>query len=331
MLYILTGQDDFSLRQSLEEIKRGLCDQQLLAANTTTLDGQLVTLDQLTTTCQTLPFLAERRLVIVDGLLARFEPKVKSGRQRKASKTPDQQNEYKSFAACVGELPESTILVLIDGKITKDNPLFRELLAKAEVKTFPLLRNSKLRSWIQRRVEQEGGRISPQAIDLLARLVGGNLWIMGSEINKLVLFTSGHRIEEDDVETVVGYSQQASVFTMIDAILGFRIGLAEQALQQLLQAGMASAYILFMILRQVRMLVRAKELTKEGKSEGEIQDRLGLTSEFAWQKTWEQAGRYSLERLKQLYYKLLETDLSIKTGKYEGELALNILVAELGH
>jgi len=54
-----------------------------------------------------------------------------------------------------------------------------------------------------------------------------------------------------------------------------------------------------------------------------------LTSEFAWHKTIEQAERYPLERIKEVYHKLLEADISIKTGKYEGELALNILIAEL--
>ena len=53
MLYILWGEDDFSLRQALEEIKRGIGDQVILAANTTTLDGQQVTLDQLITVCGT--------------------------------------------------------------------------------------------------------------------------------------------------------------------------------------------------------------------------------------------------------------------------------------
>ena len=67
MLYILVGQDDFSLAQSLEEIKKGVGEPTLLAANTTTLDGKQATLDQLRTVCETLPFLAERRIVIVNG------------------------------------------------------------------------------------------------------------------------------------------------------------------------------------------------------------------------------------------------------------------------
>ena len=43
MLYILFGEDDFSLSQSLEEIKTGMGDQSLVAANTTTIDGQQMT------------------------------------------------------------------------------------------------------------------------------------------------------------------------------------------------------------------------------------------------------------------------------------------------
>ena len=329
MLYILLGQDDFSLGHSLEEIKRSIGDQTLLAANTTTLDGQQITLDQLTTVCETVPFLAERRLVIVKGLLERFEPKGKSSRQGKNTHITNQQDEYKSLGACISKIPDSTILVLIDSNITSNNPLFRELSDKAEVRSFPLLRGARLRQWIQRRVIEEGGSISPQAVDLLAKLVGGNLWIMVSEINKLVLFTSGRRIEEENVNRIVSYAQQANVFAMVDAILEFKLGVAEQSLQWLLQRGATSAYLLVMLSRQVQMIVRAKELRNQGKPKMEIQNKLGLTSEFALRKTLEQAERYPLERLKEVYCKLLEADLSIKTGKCEGELALNILFAEL--
>ena len=329
MLYILSGQDDFSLTHSLEEIKGEVGEQTILAAGTTTLDGQQVTLDQLRTVCETVPFLAGRRLVIIKGLLERFEPRGKSRRQRKTTRVTDQQNEYKSLSACIGEMPDSTILVLIESRITNNNPLFRELADKAVVKTFPLLRDAELRQWVQRHVKEEGGSLSPQAVDLLTKLVGSNLWIMASEISKLVLFTSGRRIEEEDVKAVVSYTQQTNVFAMVDAIVEFKAELAEQLLQQLLQRGDAPVYLLFMLSRQMQMIVRARELRKQGKTRIEIQNKLGLTSGFALGKTLEQASRYSLPRLKEVYHRLLEADLSIKTGKYDAELALNILVAEL--
>ena len=327
MLYILWGQDNFSLNQALEEIKRGIGDQSLLLANTTILDSQQMSLDQLRAACETVPFLAEKRLVIVNGLLGRFEPKGKPSRRKKVK--PDQQDAYKSLGECINNIPDSTILVLIDGSIKSNNPLLKEVSGKAEIKSFPLLKGDKLEQWIQRRVKEQGGSISPPAVDLLARVVGGNLWIMANEIDKLVLFTSGRRIEEEDVRIAVGYMQETSVYAMTDAILEFKAGIAEQLLEQLLQRAVAPAYLLFMLSRQVQMIVRAKELRKQRKPETEIQDKLGLTKEFALRRTLERADRYPVERLKEVYDKLLQTDLSIKTGKYEGGLALNILIAEL--
>lgn len=329
MLYILHGEDDFSLTRSLEEIKQSLGDPTMLAANTTVLDGQQVTLDQLRTVCETVPFLAEKRLVIIQGLLGRFEPQAKPRRRKKTVPSPGQGSEYKSFATSLGNLPESTVLVLIDGRIKSSNPLLKQLSTKAEVRTFPLLKGDRLFQWIKTEVAGQGTSMSPPAVDLLARLVGGNLWIMSQEINKLALFASGRRIEVEDIKAVVSSAQEANVFAMIDAILDFKAGVAEQLLEQLLQRGASPAYLLTMLSRQVRMIVQAKELRRQRKPEIEIQSRLGLTSEFALRKTLEQAQRYPVERLKQVYLQLLQADLSIKTGKYEGGLALNLLIADL--
>ena len=329
MLYILWGEDDFSLGEALEEIKRSISDQELLAVNTTVLDGQQVSPDKLSAVCGTVPFMSEKRLVIAKGLLERFEPKSKPRGRKKSSALATKRDEYKPLLASLSAIPDSTILVLIDGKLKSSNPLFKALSARAEVKSFPLLRNTELRQWIQTRVKKEGGSMSPKTVDLLAKLVGSNLWVMKNEIDKLVLFTSGRRIEEEDVKQVATCAQQTNVFVMVDAILAFKAKIAEQSLHQLLEAGAAPTYLLVMIARQVRMVVRAKELRNQGKHEVEIQGKLGLTAEFALRKTLEQAARYPLARLKEVYRKLLETDLSIKTGKYEGELALNILIAEL--
>ena len=82
MLYILVGQDDYSLSKSLEEIKKSIGEQSLVAANTTKLDGRQVTPAQLKAVCGTMPFLVERRLIIVEGLLERFENRNKSSRRR---------------------------------------------------------------------------------------------------------------------------------------------------------------------------------------------------------------------------------------------------------
>jgi len=331
LLYILSGEDEFSVHQALEEIKKGLGDRDMLSANTTILDGGQLNADNLRPVCATVPFLAEKRLVVVKGLLGRFEPKAGGGGRQKAAAKTSRRDECQAFADCLMEMPESTVVVLVDGKVGGANPLRKALAGKATVKNYPRLRKPELREWINKRVKQGGGDISPPAVDLLVSHVGGNLWAMSSEIEKLLLFASGRRIETEDVEKIVSHAREVSVFAMVDAILEFRVRAAEQALHSLLQRGAAPGYLMAMLVRQVRMIVLAKEMRGNRVADADMQKRLGLANEYAFRKTLEQAGGHSMERMKRLYRCLLETDLSIKTGKYDSELALTMLVAELCH
>jgi DNA polymerase-3 subunit delta len=329
MLYILAGPDDFSRAEALAEIKMGLGDASMLASNTNVFDGKKVTPNELVSVCQALPFLSEKRLVIVEGLLERFSSDAPKSKARKTARSSPKQEEIASFIALFDNLPGSTVVVLVDGETGKTNPLYEGLSPKAKVNSFPLLKGEKLSQWIKKRVTKEGGKISPAAAKLLEKQVGGDLWVMSGEIAKLATYALGRQIEEDDVTKLVGYTQQANIFNMVDAVLGFKAGAGQQMLGQLMQDGMAPPQILFMISRQVRLMIQVKAMLKDKKSQSEIQTRLGLNNEFVWQKTLEQTNMYSFDRLKELYHKLLETDIAIKTGKYNDELALNILVAEM--
>jgi len=328
LLHVLTGDDDYSIRQTLEEIKKGIGDHTALMTNTTVLEGRQLTIEQLKNACETVPFLAEKRLIIVEGLMGRFESRGRSGR-KKSARNNDKQEEYKAIADVIKQVPEFTELVLIDSRINPGNPLLRELLPTKRVKTFPMLREPQIRQWIEKRVTACGANISPEATGLLVRFVGNDLWMMSNEVDKLTLYTGGRRIEEADVRTAVSYAQEASVFNMVDAIIESRVGVAQELYQQLLMQGSAPAQLLVMLGRQVRIIYQIKDMRSRRKTRSEIQSTLGLTSDFVLRKAWEQADKYSLSRLGEVYHKLLEADLSIKTGKYDGELALNILIAEL--
>jgi DNA polymerase-3 subunit delta len=329
LLHILIGEDDFSLRQALEEIKKTIGDPTALMTNTTVLDGKTVTLEQLRNACETVPFLAEKRLVIVEGLLERFELGARVGRKKSPRQT-EQPEEYKKFADSLKKLPPFTELVLTGGGVKATNPLLRELSTLIRVKSFPMLKSAQLDQWVERRVKESAGSISPQAVATLVRFVGNDLWTMAGEVDKLVLYTAGRRIEEADVKAIVSHAREESVFTMVDAVLEFRGGIAQETLQQLFRQGAAPVQLLSMISRQVRIIFLVKEMRVQGKSRNEIQSKLGLNSDFLVRKAWEQSEKYSPARLRELYHRLLETDVSIKTGKLDGEIALNILIAELG-
>ena len=327
MLYILAGPDDFSLNQALRDIKNGLGDAAALETCTTVLEGQRVSADELKNVVETVPFLAEKRLAVIYGLIERFESASRSDRPRAGRAG---QQDATPFIACLTSAPDSTVVIMVESE-TPDlaKGRFKDLAAKAQIRMFPLLKEPRLKPWVQKRIADLGATVSPVAVDALVQLVGSNLWAMANEIDKLASFAAGRRIEEADVRSLVGYTQEVSVFSMIDAILEFRAESAGQVLQKLLGQGAAPAYLLFMLDRQFRMIVRAKDMKAQGKPDGVIQSKLGLFNDFAFRRTMEQSARYSLERLKQIYDQLLEADVSMKTGRYESELALELLVAEL--
>jgi len=312
LLYILFGPDDFSRQEALGDIKASLGDREIF--DTTVLEGHQVKPNQLMDACMAMPFLGSHRLIIIEGLLHRFE---EGERQWMA---------LEDFVSC---MPQTTVLILVDGQVKRDNALLEGLAPLASVKEFPMIRRGALGEWIQRRVMQGKGTIAPQAVRLLGSLVGENLWVLASEIEKLLLYTSGRRIEEGDVKEVVSYAREANVFAMVDALIEGRAATAGPLLHRLLQEGAVAPYLVVMITRQLRILVQAKELRLKGFSASEIRARSGLAPDFVLTKALEQSRLYSMKRLEQVYRKLLETDLSIKQGVWTGELALDLLVAEL--
>ncbi|MBN1643265.1 MAG: DNA polymerase III subunit delta [Dehalococcoidales bacterium] len=334
MLHIFVGEDDFSIRQALEGIKKGIGDATALMTNTTVLDGREVTVEQLRNACDTVPFLSEKRLVIVERLPERFGPGERTGGKKKAGRTDGTNGEHQKFADALKDLPPFTEAVIIGAEVkTKDmgkNPLLKALAPLTKIQSFPLMKDIQLRQWIERRVRLAGGSITPAATALLSRFVGNDLWTMSSEVDKLLMYAGSSPIEEKDVRDVVSYAQEANVFAMIDAILEMRTGYAQRLMQQLLKGGVVPAQLLVLLSRQVRIIFQVKEMRLNRVNRADMQKKLGLTSDFLLTKAWEQADRYSPKRLRELYQCLLETDIAIKTGKLEGDLAMNILVVELG-
>jgi DNA polymerase-3 subunit delta len=327
MLYILYGQDGFSRNQAVGKIKAGLGDRETVAASTISLEGRHLTFGELRNKCGAAPFLSSHRLVIVEGLLGRFDAKQGKSRSRKG-KSGNGLEEWEGFDSYIERMPGTTVLMLVDEEVKGSNPLLKRISSLAEVRAFPLLRGKDLKVWIRQRAKEEGGDITPQAVNLLAELIGGDLWAMDGEIRKLLLYSRERPVSEDDVRQLVSCVQEANIFALVDAVTEGRTELAQRILHRLYDEGVAPTYVLAMITRQFRLIAQARDLGK-GLSRLQIQDRLGLKSSYALDRTLSQAKLYDFGRVKRAYDKLLVTDLAIKTGQYSDKLALELLVTEL--
>jgi DNA polymerase III subunit delta len=330
MLYVLFGSDDYSLQRELAGIKKLIGDEASREANTTVFDGLKVKPDELAAAAATVPFLAEKRLIIVEGLLARLGPgRKKNPAPKPARRAAGKKDEPTRFLETLTNLPETALLVLVEGDLKAGNALLKKLVGKAEIKQFPELRAGYLVNWIKKQVTASGGEITPGAATRLAQMVGGNLWAMHGEVEKLTLYTAGRPVTEDDVVALVSDAREDSIFTLLDAVLAASSRQAQVLLESRLRSGESPTNITFLLHRQLALLVRLVEMKKRRLPRGEMMKNLGQYNDWVFGKLETQAARYPLPRLKHAYRLLLEAERAIKTGKYEAELALNILVADM--
>ncbi len=330
MIYVLHGEDDFSKKAFLNALREEVGQIDIRDANTTVLEGPDLKLQRLLEVANVVPFLAERRLVIAEGLLGRFE-EVRPARRRGAARgrQNDPLEEWKDLPESLSGLPPTTLLVFLEGRLGRGNPLLSKLSDLAEVKEFRILTGDALSRWLARRKNEMGLNIAPGAEQQLIDLVGGDLWVMQGELEKLALYADGETIDREMVQLLVANSREANIFRTVDMVLGGRTSDALRLIKQMQESGADAGYIIAMLARQLRLMLLAKDLVGQGVPGSEMARRLGLRAEFAVKRTQEQARRHSKEKIVAMYVSLLEADLAIKRGALSDDLAIETLFAEL--
>ncbi len=321
MIYLFYGTDDLSRDEYLASLLARVVDP-MGDLNTVKLDADKTTFGELRHACDSVPFLSDRRIVIVRGLLEKI---VKRGPKDFAERLIDYAHQ----------MPDYARLFLLENGIDQRTAIWKsfqkfavEKPAPVFLKQFEAPGEKALPEWIQQRTQKQGGRIDRPAAIELGNCVGIHLRLLDQEIQKLVTYANGRPITTEDVNTLVPYVQEASIWDIVDAIGQKDTRRALTTAQQLLQDDPNKAiYLHSMITRQVRMLMQVCDLSTLGKPASDIQKTLGMTS-FVYNKVSQQAKNFTIPRLEKAYDQLLEADVAMKTGANQ-TLTLNLLIVEL--
>lgn len=320
--YIFHGDDIFTLEEDVAKMRAKMGDDPATAdLNTASFDGKSATIADVFNAASALPFLSDRRLVVVDGWLSWLS---RSG----AGKTG--KDTLKKVAEQLPDLPDWARLVFVERDLLKDtNPIVKVAREnpRGYIKTFRQPRDP-LR-WIQTRAAHYAVEIDGRAAHALAGLIGQDLIRADNELFKLSSYVGpGQTIREEHVAALTTYVPEESVFEMVDA-LGRRDGqTAARLLVRLLEDSEALS-LMGMIVRQFRLLLQTREhLDLGGGRGGALAQALHVHS-FVAGKLEKQSRNYTLKDLEGIYRHLLDLDRRIKTGKIAPDLALHTLVAGL--
>jgi DNA polymerase-3 subunit delta len=291
-LYFFTGENDYALERELLRWKKAFQskhgDENLL-----TLVGKDTTLSELLDAVSVLPFIAEKRLVLIRGL-----PKI-------------DRDECKTL---VDNIHPQTIVVFAESLPDKRLSIVKELMAVCQVKQYAPLSPRELFSWIAETARQSGSFIAPAAATLLLEIVGNNQWMLESEIHKLSAYAAGREIVQKDVMELAVPAGEQVVWRLTDLIGNRKIDDAIRFLQYSTERG-EDPYALWVILLS---MVKNVALVWAGLNEG-LRDERSISGAFGIHFLQVRgllplAKSLSAERMKDLVDSAAEADLAMKTG-----------------
>lgn len=339
MFYLLHGEDEFTSREHLKKLRT----QGDFGYNQDVFSGTEVATKTIVINSNTLPFLSEQRLIIVEGL-----PKKKRGekastitedttssgktkRKRSSKTTTGRAGFEKELAEHIETMPSSTVLiVIVDELLESSNLLLKaaEQHGKAIQSTLP--KGAVLEKWINSRVKNIGARIAPDATSLLANFVGNNLRLLANEVDKLALYVGEEgTITIPDIRLLCAQAQEARIFDLTDALAQRNQKQALNILHDLLSDGEPPLKLISTITSQVRSLLLVKELAQKGMRTPQIASTLGMPP-FVVDKAIRQVKNFKPVQLENTYRDLLATDAALKRSRLTPEMALDLLVVNFG-
>jgi DNA polymerase-3 subunit delta len=317
-LYYFYGEEEYLKNKAVhivserlgEKINRGL-NFEVFASSSTPI---ATLLDH----ARTIPFLGGRKIVLL----------------KEAEKIPAQEQEH--LFSYVESPSKKTTLILTSSAVNFQGNAFKPLLKSfAKYAGYGLVLElnhpyqNEIPDWIKYMAQNFGKSIGSSAVFLLHELIGNNLLDIFHEMEKLALFSGEKKeITKDDVEKMISSLRTESVFELVDHIGNRRLYEALMTLSQLLKSGEQPLKLLALIVRQFRMISKARTLVNQGLKPAEITHALKIR-EFVWQKLYPQVNKFSEKKLMDCFQQMWEADITLKTRRTPKKIVLEKLVMEL--
>ncbi|WIF94822.1 DNA polymerase III subunit delta [Caminicella sporogenes] len=323
-LYLLYGNEKYLLDKALHNLKKTYINSVNENFNYVYYEEFKDGIDELIDSCETLPFMGEKRIIIVNN------------EDFFSSKKNVLGGEEEKLIRYFNNMPETTCLIFISGSnVDKRKKLFKEVKKVGKILEFARLKRQDLAKWISRYIKENKKSIEINDLQVLIDLLGyldsnsnKTLYDVENELKKLCNFTvEKTKIEIDDIEKIISRPVENNIFELVDAVGEKNGSRALKIFNNMLVAGEPEGRILYMIIRQFKILNLVKLMVDKGYTTIAIAPRLSLP-QYIVKKYLRQANSFSQRDLINILNNGLKADKDIKNGKMPPKLAIEILIAE---
>ncbi|OGJ52066.1 DNA polymerase III subunit delta [Candidatus Peregrinibacteria bacterium RIFOXYB2_FULL_32_7] len=297
-IILFHGPNTFNLEKTLKSWIKAFYDKYNGDLNIEILDSQNLQMQEILKKAGTMPFLAEKRMVVIKNFLSESD-----------------KDEQKKLIENLNEIPDFTILIFAESSPPdKRTSLYKKLEKDCRVEFFEELEGLTLTNWILEQIKKHEGKISSTNANYLSLYVGNDTWQLSQEIQKLCLFASEKEITKEDIEKLSTPLLSTSIFKLTDAIGFKKQKEALNLLERIIQSGEELPMIFHMLVRQFRLIIMIKECYEQGIPANTIAKTL-KQHPFAVSNILKQCQTYNFDELKKIYKKLLDIEIAFKTGK----------------
>ena len=306
-VYLLYGDEAYLKQNYKARFRKAVADDD--GMNTSLFEGKDISEDAVIDIAGTMPFFAERRLIVVEN----------SGWfKNKAEKLPDLLESF----------PDTTVLLFIEDEVDKRNRLYKAVKDRGYICELAHPDQKQLSVWAARYLAAAGKKITASTMDRFLERVGDDMQNVRNELEKVIGYVGDEEVVTlRDVDTVTSANVTNRIFDMVRAIAARRTAEALALYNDLLTLREPPMRILFLIARQYRQLLSVKEMTAAGKDRNEIAKALKLPA-FAVGKLQQQARAYQSAALLSKVRQCIELEEAVKTGALQDRLAVELLIVE---
>ncbi|WP_339146957.1 MULTISPECIES: DNA polymerase III subunit delta [unclassified Sutcliffiella] len=321
-IYLLLGTEGFLMREIRDAIIEHALDVEEHDFNLSFYDMEEQPVDVAIEDSETLPFMGERRVVVMTNPFFLTAEKNKS----KVEHNTDR------FISYIKEAAPYTILVIQASyeKLDERKKIVKELKKQAEVIEAQPLGERDLKLWMKDKAMQNGAILGDAASEELLKIAGVNLSVLAQEINKMAMYigASDQEISVDTVKLLAAKSIEHSVFELIEKMVHRRIDEALELFYDLVRNNEEPIKLHALIANQFRLLYQVKDLSEQGYSQ---QKMAGMLRVHPYRvKLAAQQGRYfGRAELMKVVDELAEADYLMKSGKIDKQLAMEMLLIRL--
>jgi len=321
--YVFYGVDERLIVEEIKSMIQQALDDSLRELNLIKFDGSsLDSFDSVINACQTLPFMSEKKVVLLSR--ANFLEDSKS----EYSKASDEK-QFKRLFEYIDKVPSHCILIVyfvFKSKRDKSSDRIEKLKKKAQVSKIEKATGARLEAKIAEMFKARGRNIGKIELKLFTgKMEDNSLAAINNEVEKLCCYAMDREITRQDIEFLFTEASDDDIFDLINPISQGKTREALKVLDELLFKGSKVTYILNMIERHFNLLLRVKLCLEGGRESSYISKEFRL-SPYRYEIVTKQCRRYSDKQLKKIVELCLEAERKIKTSPVDDEIELELLV-----